>query len=280
MDTAIKFFATLLMTPIFAIGFLALIRFMVMKEMDFLPGIACLIGLLLLMVVAVASPGPWLACIILLSLVSLMVFFPFAKRQLEYLDLREWNNSVVERCHSEIAQHPGNISAYFALAEALFEKGYAGSAIALSEMTLSGLSGVVDPTKFTSMRMNFRAEESRMNNWKKQHQGDQRLFADVRCPLCGFMNACGTLACGGCKKPYMLELARLSETKTGFIAKLCIGWIALGLAFTGIAFVGFTLTGPAVLIAILGGVVVIGGILYVLFGRSRQVSQDSSSIGW
>ena len=116
--------------------------------------------------------------------------------------------------------------------------------------------------------MIFHREEAMLNRWMREST-DPRLHQPVHCPSCGFANPPGNLACGGCSKPFLLEVVRRSDQKIGFLGRLVMAWGCLALGLGGAVFCGFTVTGSFGVFAALGCVAIAGGLVALVLKAPR-----------
>ncbi len=259
MDAAAQFLVVLGLSPVFIFGVVAAVRMMVMGDIDAGPGILAIVVLIALATVVIVSNSLAVGGGVFLILALTMAFFPFALTQLAAQEMREINVGLIDKFHAAISAHGDNIAAYFALSEALYRHGFQGHAIGLATKTLEGLSTELDPMKFESVRGLFRREEDLLRRWLREST-DPRLHQPIKCPLCGFMNPPGNLACGGCAKPFLLEVVRRTDVRSRFLGKLVVAWSCLAAGLGGAVWCGFMLHGVAQALGVLSCVAVAGGV--------------------
>ena len=194
-------------------------------------------------------------------------------------EMREINAGLIDKFHAAIAARSDNIAAYFALSEALYLHGFQGHAIGLATKTLEGLSTELDPMKFESVRGLFRREESLLRKWIREST-DPRLHEPVKCPMCGFSNPPGNLACGGCQKPFLLEVVRRTDVRSRFMGKLVIAWSFLAAGLGGAVFSGFELHGVMQTLGVLGSVGIAGGAVAWILRPARGDQTTPTSPYW
>ena len=249
------FLITMALIPVIGCAVIWVVREMIMQSIGGLEGIVALSILIAMFVGSIVSPSPLVAGASLLSILALACFFPFAEAQMGKRVGRELNATRIDRAHEAIAAKPDNAAAWFELAHAMHERGWQGHAIAVAEQTLNGLSADPDPFTQNSLRSLFWSEELALKQWKKS--ADPRLCRPIKCPLCGAPNPPGPIACAGCGKPYLLELSRKSDTVTGLVGRLVLGWALVAGAIAAGAFagsMGFGVYGVLVSLAVVGAV--------------------------
>ncbi|MBS1724931.1 MAG: hypothetical protein JSS66_18480 [Armatimonadetes bacterium] len=220
----VNLLVTLGMLPIVGFGAVWLVQRMVAGDLPALPGLGALALLVIAYVVAITYPEQKMALPVAIVLVVTMAFFPFAESYLETHELGEVETARLEKAHAELSVRPDNIPARFDLARALFDRGLKGHAIGLGENTLAGLGTDRDMMSQRSQRDFYRNEDYMVARWRTETT-NPKAFEPVACPLCGTMNPPGPLACVGCEKPYLLELARRSDRRGRVYGRLVVGWI-------------------------------------------------------
>lgn len=133
--------------------------------------------------------------------------------------------------------------------------------------------------KFQSIRQLFYREEALLKRWMREST-DPRLHQPVKCPLCGFANPPGNLACGGCDKPFLLEVVRRTDLRVRFLGRLVIAWGALGLGLGGAVFCGMTLKDSVAPLSALGCVAVAGFFVWLVLRAPRGDGTNPSRAPW
>lgn len=263
-----QFLVTIPSAVIIAICFLLVFYKMVDGEIPGIPGLATLIVLIGSLWLCVWPPHPWLPAIILVSVVALMVSFPFAERQLMEVEQREYDIERLERAIRSLEQKSDNPSALFEAAKWLYVQGFAVDAIAIGDAALRMLSTRYDEVRNTTMRDQFRAEERMVNQWRTMPAA--RIHpSEYKCQACQTQNPPGTLFCNGCRRPYLLDRMKRFDPRAKFWGKLILTWALIGATVVGAAAAGLALDGPARTAVILTGVVLLGLLLGVLFRPRR-----------
>jgi uncharacterized membrane protein len=239
---------------------LVLVRKMVSGDLPAGPGVVVVGFLVAVMWFCVNPPHPVFPGVALVAVVSLMVSFPFVERQLELQEHRQYDLARLERAFAALQQKPDNPSAAFEAAKWLWQQGFRRDAMAIAEATLARLDTRRDEIKNTSMREMFRAEEHALRMWRSQPPVPEPPSANM-CPACRTVNEPGNLFCSGCKRPYLLDKARLAGFKDKVFVKLVIAYAAIcGVIVAGGA-IGLVTTGVARWIAVGSVVAVVGLVL-------------------
>ncbi|MCG9894656.1 MAG: hypothetical protein MH204_04180, partial [Fimbriimonadaceae bacterium] len=252
----------LALIPIIGLGVMFILREWITKSIGAVEAIPAIGVLLAFQVAAIRFQDQ--AGVIMVVLLSLMAFFPFAQQQMNRHMLREITAGQVDRAHQALSQRSDNLPAWFALSEGLWAAGHQGHAIQVCEQTLNRISTAVDPMSNVSMRHHFMREEMRLKMWKEV--ADLRNCQPIKCPFCGEMNAPGLVACGKCGRAYLLETVRRNVSRRSILSRLVLGWALLALFIGGAALVGAALgTVPAIVGAVLVAVVALGLVMNWLF---------------
>lgn len=252
------------MIPIMGFAAVWLVQRMVGGDLEVLPGITGLFMIAVLFGVAVLVPEQKMAGPIVVLVVALMVFFPFAETEFEKHEMFGIDAERIDKAHQELAVRPDNASARFALARALYERGLAGHAIAIAENALSNLSAERDVMSLQSMRDKFRNEEYELRRWKKEAL-DPRLFEPVACPKCGADNAPGTIECSRCRGPYLLELARKKSGTRAIYGRMIVGFATTAALLVVASYIGLNVAWPGSVFGLGLAVIVIGLFLGWIF---------------
>jgi len=268
MDAIPGFLTAGLLSVVVAIAVLRVVKMMIDLELSVAAGAGTIVILLGLTAVSIQQKTQGVAGVFLVCLVALMATYPFAREQLERIELRAFDIDALDRAHFNMAQRPDNVAAQFELARCLHRFGLHGHAIAIAEHAASRLSTSIDDVKNASVRDIFTKEILTCKQWKRD--ADPKSFRPVACPLCGAMNEPGTIACRGCAKPYLLELARKLDIRPRFMGRLVVSWALVALLVVAAAQIAVSLTGTLLYIAFVGVFAVIGVILALLF-RDRKL---------
>lgn len=265
--------------PVIGWAVVWIVRSLVMGELDLVAGVIALAVVGALAGLTVASGSLVVSGGILIVSALTLAFFPFACHRMGLHEFREINAGLIDKLHAAISAHQDNIAAYFALSEALYNHGFQGHAIGLATKTLEGLSTNLDPVKFQSIRQLFCREEAMLKRWMREST-DPRLHQPVKCPLCGHLNPPGNLACGGCQKPFLLEVVRRSDARSRFLGRLVIAWAALGLGLGGAVFCGFTIKDTWAPLAAAGCVAAAGVVVALVLRAPRGDNTRGGNVLW
>lgn len=194
-----------------------------------LAGIILQIGMI---VVGIASPQEWVAGAVIVTALAGVAFFPYAEEQMVQHDIREINMDQLDRSVQALAADPTNVPAKLKIAQAAHEFGLPGHAIAIVEQTMHELSTVHDALHNRSIRDLFRAEEQQAKQWRRELRS-KRAFDPVECPHCGAKNYPGQIACRGCNRSYLLELARKTTVRSRVQGKLMLGFCVVASTIVG-----------------------------------------------
>lgn len=261
---SVSLMVTLLTILIVGFAVLKVIGMMVMGELTAIPGIISLAVLLGIFALTIWSKSMVVGIAAFAVLAGLMAFFPFAETQLETLALREIDVDSLDKLFRTAAERPDNFAVRFEIARVVYGLGLPGHGIAIVETTLAALSTVKDDVQNRSLRDVFRGAEFEAKQWRRTLK-DPDAFRPVACPRCGHSNQPGSLACGGCQGPYLLDLARKMDVRATFIGKLVTGWALIALLFVGVAAVAPVASGGVLAISIVGALALIGAVLFWLF---------------
>lgn len=266
-----QFLVTIPSAVVVAICFLLIFYKMVDGDVPVLPGLGALTVLIGLLWLCVWPPHPALPAVILVSIVALMVTFPFAERQLSDIEQREYDVERLERAVRSLEQKADNPSALFEAARWLYVQGFHHDAIAIGDAALRMLSTKRDEVRNTSMRDQFRAEDRMVAQWRTLPAAPVHESV-YKCPACQTQNPPGTLFCNGCRRPYLLDRVKRVDLRSRFWGKLILTWALVGATVVGAASVGLSLEGTPRFMAIGVGVAVLGLLLGFLFRPPRPTA--------
>jgi len=261
LSTAITIAA---MVPIFAVCAVIVMWWTVGGDIPAFAGILTIFCLILALFLSLMSGSALVQGITIVGMLSLLVMFKFAENYLDRHDLREINAEHIDRAILELSIHPDNFPAWFKLCSSLFEAGYHGHAIALAEQTLERIPNNMDPFHNRSMRDMYRNEEYMIKKWRGDAT-DPKRHQPIACPKCGQKNRPGTVNCLKCEAPYLLLLSRKVGTRTSAFAKLVLGWAIIAGIIPAAAYAGEAIGGGLSIVAVLGGLVGVGFILFWIF---------------
>jgi hypothetical protein len=254
--------------PICAYSILTIIKWMMENQIDVGPGLAGIVIVILVMLVTILSKSHIVAGAVIVVLINLMIFLPYGIDQAARAELQGSDIDKLDRLHQEVTRNPENVSTYFAIADLVYEFGLPGHAVMIAETTLNRLSTEMDPIKNQSVRDVFKSEESRAREWRRRLT-DRNAFKAVACPRCGYRNEPGTIACGKCRGPFLLDLARKIDPRVRIRSRLVLGWAIIAGFFTGTVYV-WSLTEASIRwVALFGGLALIAVTFLWLFRPRR-----------
>lgn len=264
LDTKIiQFMITMAYIPTFGLVMVSVIKLWIDQEIGPIAALSVMTSMVLGMAVGIMSGNEIVSGSILVLLVSLAVFFPYARDAISAIEMKFIDVELLERAHARLSEKGDNIGSVFVIARAVHALGLHGHAIRIAENAINSLSTELDPLKFQSFRDLFRAEEAELKKWTAAKPGPE-TFKPVKCMKCGFLNQAGTVACGRCQGPYLLEMARKNFAKRRATTRLLLGWAVIAAFLPFACWVGMSLpqfTVPA----ILGATAIVGLIMWLLF---------------
>ena len=272
MDSMIGLIMAFAMIPVVIVAIFQLMSWMASGEIETHVGLVAIAVVLVVSIATVMTRNSIAVISVLICMVSLMVFFPYASEQLAKAEIQGLDIDKLDRAHQQLVATPENVASFFLVGEIVHTLGLEGHAIAIYESTLNTLSTQIDPIKNQSMREVFRAEEFRAREWRRQVR-DPDAFRAVACPRCGHRNEPGTLACGGCNGPFLLDLARKIDPRPKIRSRLVTGWALLGLFFTGTVYGMIVLKGFGAYVVLAVGLALVATVLYRLFGRRAMTTR-------
>lgn len=258
----------LALAPVCAFAVITLIKWMMENTLDVGPGLAAIAAVILVMLVTILSKSHFVAGAVIVVLITLMVFLPYAIDQAAMAEIKGSDIDRLDRLHQELSRHPENVSTYFAIAEYVHMLGLEGHAVAITERTLDRLSTVMDPIKNQSLRDVFRAEEQRAKEWKRRIK-DGAAFRPVPCPRCAHRNEPGNIACGKCNGPFLLDLARKIDPRNKIRSRLVVGWGLVAAVFTGTVYFWSINETSVRWVVLAAGLAAIAGVFTGLFRHRR-----------
>ncbi|HTQ09163.1 MAG TPA: hypothetical protein VMI31_03745 [Fimbriimonadaceae bacterium] len=261
-DVAVGALLTTLGTGmVLSIAAVFIVHKMVDKDLSIPAGIGAMFVMILCMILCVKPPHPVVPAVVLISVVTLLAFFPFAEQKLEEFELRKIDAERLARAFGIVEARPDNFAAKLELAKWIHEHGFAAHAIYLAESTLSQLSTEKDDVKNRSMRDLFSREEGMLRRWKTEPPGQQTY----KCMSCGALNRPEDLFCHGCRRPYMLDIVRSQEVTSRVWAKLVLAWAALALFIPGVVAIAMVLDGVLRISAFVAALAVVAVFVSWLF---------------
>lgn len=221
----------------------------------------------------IASPSAEFSMALTILVALMIVFYPFAQRQLARATFHDLDVQALERVMESISAHPDLVPAYFELAQRLHALGMEGQAIAIAERTVQGLSQQFDAVRLTSQRDHYRQEESRMKQWKRDLK-DPHAFRPIKCPQCHTPNPPGEIACVKCRAPYLALLFRGKSMQSRVVGRLLLAYALTGASLIGVTAAAMLLSGTTRWVAVFGTFIPLMCCLAWLF-RFRVKSYDN-----
>ncbi len=272
LDAIPRFFLTLITVPLFGLGILKCIHWLLLGEVELWQGLLAMGALMGYWVFFLIVPSDTVAIAMIGIAITLFALMPYAQGQLARADFHAIDVQKLERAYQAIYERPEAVPAYFQLAEALYNLGLDGHAIVIAEQTLNGLSQNLDPLKNRSPRDLYKEEEYRMNQWKRRYT-DPKRGHPIKCK-CGYMNPVGTLSCQRCQAPYLVEQFRGKNLKAQFTGRLLVSWVLIGAALLVAVIALLQFGGPVGFVGFLAALALAGLVIWLLF-RTEIRSYDN-----
>lgn len=273
MEAVVPFLLTLLVLP--PLGFLTVkfISMMVTKDLEVIPGLAGLAASFGVFGLSIWVGSIGFTFFVLVVVIGLIVFSPYAGQQMARAEFHQIDVDALDRSFQVIAQRPDSIPSYFDICRRLYDLGYDGPAIAIGERTLNGISTAMDPLRNASLRDQFRNEETSIKRWRRELK-NPKAFDPVVCPLCSRPNDPSNLACEGCGRAHLLELARSTNLKNRTFGRLVLAFAMVCVFVVGGAAALMRLPSPFGPILFVAGLGATGVCLWLLF-RGEVRSYDN-----
>lgn len=236
------------------------------------PGIASIGFLLLLVIISVRPPHPYLPGIVLVVAITLMVGFPYAAEELTKHEMRIIDTGQLDRAFQTFAARPDNVVARLQIAKGLHMMGYRNHAVAVAQDTLRGISSDLDPVLNRSQRDLYREEDNLLTKWIREAQAKPSQDGPLECVGCKFINPMGTLACQKCGRLYLLDHARKVNLRQRIYGKLLLTWTLIAALIVTASWIGLYLGGILMVFSIIFLVGGVGGALYWLFRPPQLTS--------
>ncbi|MBS1705917.1 MAG: hypothetical protein JST40_08590 [Armatimonadetes bacterium] len=258
------FFLTLIMIPIFGLLIWKILGMMIEKDIDLITGIVAIFAIVMLFGLSIWAPHPAIPIVVILTVVSCAVAYPFALDMLDKFLSRQVDVEQLDKAHYALSQNPSNPVPRFEIARLLYEMGLKGSAILLAENTLAGLSTTMDPSRNASFRDMFKVEESKAKYWRKTLT-DPHAYDPIPCPRCQALNPPGQIACQKCEGPFLLDILRHNTRTSSIVGRLVLSLALVAITIGVGAVIGLTLGGIYQVLAFLVMMGLVGFILWRLF---------------
>lgn len=199
-------------------------------------------------------PVDWLSPVLFAAtIVTLALFVPIRRLATSH-ELKEVDYERLERAVEAYEQRPDNVAASLAAAELLFQYGQIGHAIALADKALVG----ANPAHYSR-------EQRALAEWKALEVRNPSPIPE--CIRCGTSNAAGTLKCGRCGAPVLVDVVRGKVVPGALMHKLVTAWAVGTLVIVGIPVVFAYLHGSPILLA--AGILAVGAIAVLVAVKGR-----------
>ena len=243
---------TLASAPVFMVAIIVLVWKLIDKNLDGGQAILGIGTILLLMMFAISSRSEVFLAVACLSLVIIMLMWPFAERQLDVQSLRAVNADRIERLHKAVSDRPDNIPAQLELAACLHAHGFIGHGIELARVTLEAIPESIDPLSGRSPRNMYTTEIYELKKWMTRATPEQ-MIQQVRCGACMTFNQPGTIACSQCNEPYLLNLVRKNDFSKGIFGRFVVTGALVSAVFSFTAWASVQFKGIIGVIVIFAG---------------------------
>ncbi|MFY9235096.1 MAG: hypothetical protein WAO58_11635 [Fimbriimonadaceae bacterium] len=231
---------------IIVVGLTVLLIIYKMLEGGFetIPGIVAITACLVLLAIAIRPPHPMLPALVLIVIISLVAFFPFAETMLEKAAMQGIDTDQLEKSYAALRARPDNAAAKLAIAKMLHTHGMREHAIAVASTALGTLSAEIDPLQNRSIRDLFYNEAIALKRWQMEAANAPKTLPNVvKCISCGRENLIGDILCAGCGRPYLLDTARSENLEGKMAGRLLLGWAAIAALFVGSASLALMFSG-------------------------------------
>jgi hypothetical protein len=263
LEGAQKLLNILFLLPVAMLAGFMLLKMVFEDDLPWWGGLFAMGSVLALLAIASLANSLVVTLAIMVLLASLMVFFPFALRQLANADLSRVDSEALDRAYQAYCARPESPAARIAVAMALRDVGLAGHAAVIIEQTVGTISTDIDPTTNTSLREMFRREEYAARRWREEAKPVD--FHPVTCRHCQTKNEAGLLQCKKCGRLHLLDHVRSAVDSSRVLPKLVVAWALCALLIGGAVGIGAQLSEMARIAAVAGATTVVGLILFALF---------------
>ncbi|MCB0825343.1 MAG: hypothetical protein KDC26_04075 [Armatimonadetes bacterium] len=251
-DAPFLFLITLASAPIFMVAIIILVWKLIDKNIDGGQAILGIGTIVLLMVFAIASKSDVFLGVACLSLLIVMLMWPFAERQLDMQSVRAVNADRIERLHQAVSERPDNIPAQLELAACLHAHGFIGHGIELARVTLEAIPDTVDPMTGRSPRNMYTTEVYELKKWMGRATPEQ-INQRIKCASCMTFNPPGTIACSKCNEPYLLNHVRKNDFAKGIFGRFVVTGALVTAVFSFTAWASVTFKGAMSAVVVLAG---------------------------
>lgn len=246
---------------VMAIGVLFLVWRMIDGDLPFVFGVVAIVLMMVALALAIKPPHPAIPGVVLVVMLTLLAFFPYAEGVLENVELRAVNAGQMARAFEVVRLRPDNYVAKFELARHLHDHGFKSQAIALSSATMAQLGTTRDEVKNQSMQDLFYKEQILLKRW----HAEPGSVPVTTCPSCGQVNRAEDFVCAKCGANYPFEIIARNEVRPKVMGKLVLAWGCLAVAFPGIVAAALHFEGTMRIVAFVGGLVLVGVLFAWLF---------------
>lgn len=248
-----------------AIAVLLIIWRMIDGDLHVAAGFPAIILVIVAMAFAINPPHPAVPGVVLVVLLSLMVFFPYAEGILEEVEHRAIRAGQMARSFDIVRERPDNYVAKFQLAQLLHDHGFVAQAIYLASGTMSSLGTARDEVSNRSVQDMFYREQKQLERWI----ANPGPTISTTCPKCKHINKPDDFICAKCGTSYPLEIISNKEVRPKVMAKLVLAWGVLAVFIPVAVSVALNFAGPIRYAAFLGCVVAVGALFTWLFRAPR-----------
>lgn len=242
----------LVWVPVAAMAFM-LIGAMIMGDIDPISGIFGLFAALALGVLGIKPPDPSLTPWIFAAAMMTWILLPVVRVAMNRREHAKMRMEAVESAYEALYRMPLNLGARLKLAKALFDQGMVGSAVAIGEASLQGVS-----------KRDYADDLRMVKHWK--YRLGTAVPQPVRCAACGRPNPPEECFCQHCGKPYLLDYARGWVKGLG-VGRVLVVWAACVALIAGIPVLAASAPAPVTLVAIPALILFAGVLLWRTFLR-------------
>lgn len=232
------------------------------------PGLAAILLVVPTMVLAIKPPHPAVPWVIMVVVIALMLFFPFAEHTIGAAELRSIRSNQLARSYAAVQARADNFAAKFELARMLYDRGFRAAAIQLAETTLASLTTERDEVRNQSVRDVFHKDEQLLRRWRTEAPDT----TSYPCPSCGRVNPPALAFCAGCGRPHLLDLLQGRDVRPRIVAKLVVAFAAVALFIPASVAAGLATTGLWRYVSFILCFVGVAALLMWLF-RSPQIAK-------
>jgi hypothetical protein len=244
----------------FIIGWVvSMVRAMVAADVETWLGslaIAVAIGLGTLMI---NPPSPALVPLLFIATVGTVILMPILRLFANRYALRRIDVDRMADAYRALRLQPNHPSAILQIADLLWQYGFAGPAVAISDQLLMSLP-----------KQLYFEERRKVESWKKMRPLPG-MFDPVTCPRCGGKNPCHELFCVHCRSELGLMLIGGRFWNVSFVGRAIVVWLAAIAAVVGIPWCVATFPPNVSILMVLGQLLAVAFTIAIVF-RSRSLT--------